>query len=258
MRVESPLTATIHLAFDYLRTPSRAAQACARRDSLAANLWIYAAFTILSLIFFQLKPADFPDVHAPITPGARDALFYLGMAVWQPVLEAAWIVFILALIRYFDGNSWGFRLTTAVLWTAVPFILMVLRGQKFLPLGAYLACLAIWSLPLLCRLRAASASQWTSVAGFMLGINAVGLAILPPMALAVALKAPGLFTFTQAAGGLWILGVGMIGLRELTGLRLPRAFMAVLLSMFLQIAFAFTLHLLGLIPKEMLKALFYA
>ena len=92
----------------------------------------------------------------------------------------------------------------------------------------------------------------------MLGLNAVGIVLLVPMTVAVFMDAPEVFTITQAIGGPWILGWGTVGLRELTGLRLPRAFMAMLFSMFLQIALAFTLHLLGIVPKEILKALFYA
>jgi hypothetical protein len=63
----------------------------------------------------------------------------------------------------------------------------------------------------------------------------------------------------QVAGGIWMLVWGTMGLRKLTGLRLPRAFMAMLLSMFFQVQTALALHLLGLMSKVMLKALiFYA
>jgi len=54
---------------------------------------------------------------------------------------------------------------------------------------------------------------------------------------------------------LWMLGAGTLGLRELCALRLPRAFMAMLLSLVFQISAAFTLHLLGLVPKDILKAM---
>lgn len=258
MKEPDSRSATMPLAWDFLTTPSRAAKTCASPGAFVSNLRIYLIFMAASLIFFQLKPADFPDANIPIVQVTRDFSFWLGMILWQPVLEAAWIVFILGLLRWFAAGSWSVRLMTAVAWTALPFILMILRNLNNISLPGYVALLLLWSLPLFGLIRAAPKAEWRTLAGFMMGINAIGLAILPPMALAVGLKAPGLFTFTQAAGGLWILGAGMLGLRELSGLRLPRAFMAVLLSMFLQIAFAFTLHLLGLIPKDMLKALFYA
>jgi hypothetical protein len=82
--------------------------------------------------------------------------------------------------------------------------------------------------------------------------------MLVPMGLAASLRSKELFMASQAAGGFWILGCATVGLRRLTGLRLPRVFMAVLLSMFFQIALAFTLHILGLVPKDILKALLYA
>jgi hypothetical protein len=82
--------------------------------------------------------------------------------------------------------------------------------------------------------------------------------MLLPMALAVFIDADSLFKGAQIAGGLWVLLCGTLGLRALTDLRLPRCFMAVLMSMFMQIAFAFTLHMLGIVPKDILKALLYA
>jgi hypothetical protein len=100
--------------------------------------------------------------------------------------------------------------------------------------------------------------DWKPLAAFMLALNAVGLIMLGPMELAVFADSEQLFKFAQIAGGLWILGAGTLGLRALTGMRLPRCFMAVLLSMFMQIAFAFSLHMLGLVPKDILKALLYA
>jgi hypothetical protein len=82
--------------------------------------------------------------------------------------------------------------------------------------------------------------------------------MLPPMAAAVAARSPDLFMGAQVVEGLWLLGVGTLGLRALTGLRLPRAFMSMLLAMLFQVAFAFTLYMLGLVPPEILKALLYS
>jgi hypothetical protein len=92
----------------------------------------------------------------------------------------------------------------------------------------------------------------------MLGVNAIGIVMLAPMSLAALLRSSSLFMATQVVGGFWILGWSTVGLRKLTGMRLPRAFMAVLLSMFFQVAAAVTLHKLGLVSKDILKALLYA
>ena len=92
----------------------------------------------------------------------------------------------------------------------------------------------------------------------MLGVNVIGVALIPLMTVAVRARSAGAVTTVQALGGLWMRGVGTLGLRQLTGLRLPRAFMALLFSMVFQIAVAFTLHLLGIVPKDILKALLYA
>ena len=111
--------------------------------------------------------------------------------------------------------------------------------------------MALWA-------RRMPAGHWIAVASLMCALNIVGLLLLAPMWLSVQLGAEGLFKGAQIAGGLWILGCGTLGLRALTGLRLPRCFMSVLLSMFMQIALAFTLHMLGLVPKDILKALLLA
>ncbi len=49
-----------------------------------------------------------------------------------------------------------------------------------------------------------------------------------PVVETVLIDQPDVFKGVQIAGGLWILGASTLGLRALTGLRLPRAFMAVL------------------------------
>ena len=57
---------------------------------------------------------------------------------------------------------------------------------------------------------------------------------------------------------LWLKHVFLPGLRRLTGLRLPRVLMAVLLSLPFQVAVVIALYLLGLVPKDILKTLIYA
>jgi len=243
----------------FLISPSRAAAASRQEENLAPCLWIYAAGTAGTMLFFTLKPFDFPDPGAALPREPQSLVFWLKVLLWQPPLEAAWFAFLLGLVAWFRRGALPVRLLSAVAWAAAPFILMAAAGARG---GAAKTTLALGALvwlglfvPLWRRLTRAEAAP---VVIFMLGVNVVGVVMLAPMILAVCLRSPGLFTAVQAAGGLWILGCGTLGLRHLTELRLPRAFMAVLFSMFFQVAVALTLHLLGLVPKDILKALLYA
>ena len=253
------LRKTLALGKLYLISPTRGAQAARDEENLAPSLWLYAAFVLGYMVFFRYKPLDFPDKNAPLPAEVQDLFFWFKVTLWQPPLEAAWIVFLIGLIQWFEKGSWPVRFMTAVLWTATPFILIAAYAQKGgLPKTGLAAGFAAWLALFYPLIRKAPRKRWMPMISYMMGLNVIGIVLLLPMAIAVALDAPMLFNASQAAGGIWILIVGTLGLRELTGLRLSRAFMAVLLSMFFQIALAFNLHLLGLVPKEILKALFYA
>ncbi|MDD5629166.1 MAG: hypothetical protein PHU21_08875 [Elusimicrobia bacterium] len=280
------------LAKLFLRSPARAADACRDDENLAPGFWIYAAFTLLMMLFFALKPFDFPDANAPYPRGAQGLMFWFKVMMWQPPLEAAWMALLLGLVVWFRQGSLPVRLAAGVAWTAVPFVLMAVyaavgadasRAVAELAKGAAGAARADAEARVVAGARAVTMAKWAlglgtaawiglfvplwrrltrrevmPVVGFMLGVNAIGVAMLTPMALATAWRSSNFFMAAQVAAGFWLLGALTLGLREATGLRLPRAFMAVLLSMFLQIAVAFTLHLLGLVPKDILKALLYA
>ena len=280
------------LSKSFLFSPERAAQASQDERNLAPCFWIYAAFTLGTMLFFVMKPFDFPDQNAAYPREAQNLMFWFKVMLWQPPLEAAWMAFLLGLVVWFRQGSLPVRLTSAVAWAATPFILMGVyaavgtdanRAIVELAKGAAGAARAEAEARVLAGARAVTIAKWALGLGgvawlglfvplwrrltraevlpvvvFMLGVNAVGVVMLAPMVLATVLRSSGFFMAAQAVAGFWILGCGTLGLRKLTGLRLPRAFMAVLLSMFFQIAVAFTLHLLGLVPKDILKALLYA
>lgn len=237
---------SLRLFWLFLRSPSAAAEACRQKGAFMATMRIYLLFTVLYLLFFWLKPAGFPDAPAaaPASPGL---LFWLKVMLWQPPLEAAWIVFLIGMIRWFRGTFFPLRLVAAVLWTAAPLALAAFGAAGGL----------LWLIPFYFLLRGASRSEWLPLAGFMLGLNAIALVLLPPLIAAVLSRIPSVFTTVQAAGGLWMLAAAALGTRRLCGEKLARAFMSVLFSMFLQIALALSLHRMGLISKDILKALLY-
>jgi hypothetical protein len=248
---------TLKLSWAFLTSPSSAAEASRDERNASAALKIYAAFTFLYLLFFWLKPFDFPDQNAVLPPESQGLAFWLRVMLWQPPLEAAWIVFLIGMMRWFREGSLPVKLAAAAAWTASPFVLMALHAAGSLPKTALAAGAIAWMGLYYPLLRGSRRQEWLPCASFMLGLNAIGVVLLIPMTLMVLMKASSAFMTTQAIGGLWMLAAATLGLRELSGQRLPRAFMAVLLSMFFQIAFALTLHLLGIIPKDILKALLY-
>jgi hypothetical protein len=242
-----------------LLAPTEAAAASRAPASLAPSAWIYGGFLLANAFFYAWKPFDFPDANVPMLRETQDLAFWLKVMLWQPPLELAWIAFLVALARWFADGKLFWRLLGAVAATAAPIVLLVLYKQGGLSRPAYMLASCAW-LGLIgywARPRAPE-FPWKAVAALMLALNAIGIAALAPMSLAVLAGAAGLYKGAQIVGGLWILGSGTLALRALTGLRLPRCFMSLLLSMFMQVAFAFTLHMLGLVPKDILKALLYA
>jgi hypothetical protein len=241
-----------------LFSPTAAAETARAPGSLAPSIWVYGAFLFASAAFYAWKPFDFPDRNAAYPKEFQGLSFQLKVMSWQPLLELAWIFFLGALLEWFREGKLFLKLLGGVVATALPFILLVVYQQGGMGKAAYGLLFFAWLGALAYGARRAPAADWKPLTAFMLAINAVGLVMLAPMALSVGLDSEQLFKGAQIVGGLWILGAGTLGLRALTGMRLPRCFMAVLLSMFMQIAFAFSLHMLGLVPKDILKALLYA
>ncbi len=245
-------------AWRCLFAPSAAAETAREPGSLAPAIRLYAAFLLATALFYAWKPFDFPDRNAPFPRDTQSLWFWLKVMAWQPPLECAWVICLLALLRWLKEGKLFWRLLGGLVATAIPFILLVYYSQSALSKPAYAAVLAAWLLLVLYWARQAPRDSWRPTFSLMLALNAIGLVSLLPMALSVPLESDTLFKAGQIGGGLWVLVSGTLALRSLTGQRLPRCFMAVLFSMFMQIAFAFSLHMLGLVPKDILKALLYA
>ena len=258
------LKSAVVLAKLFLFSPSRAADESQKEENLLPCLGIYLAFTAAYILFFIFKPFDFPDQNAPFPREPQTLMFWFKVMLWQPPLEAAWIAFLIGLVAWFRKGSLAVKLTCGVGWAAIPFILMGIYSAadtyKATRIATAMMAIgpAVWIGLFTPFWRQTTQAQAMPVITFMLGVNAIGVIILAPMILAILVGSSSFFMASQAAGGFWILACATIGLRRLTGLRLPRAFMAVLLSMFFQIAIAFTLYLLHIVPKDVLKALLYA
>lgn len=246
------------LGWTIVRSPSAGAEKARPKEALPASARVYAAFLILYALFFWLKPFDFPDPNVGVPRETQGLTFWLKVMCFQPLLEAAWVVFLLGMARWFGEGRLAFRLIVGTFWTAAPFILLVLYHGSQMPKWAFAAGAALWLASYALVIKREDAGPLRELLSFMLALNAVGIALLVPMTLLTAMRSKELFMLTQGLGGIWLLGAGALGVRQLTGLRMSRAFLAMLLSMFMQIAFTFTLHMLGIVPKEILKALVYA
>lgn len=243
----------------FLASPSKAAAEARSPRSLSVNARIYGLFLLLWAVFFWLKPFDFPDANAGLPLTARGPLFWLKAALWQLPVELLLVFLLLGLLEWMREGSLPFKLVCAVGWTLASFVLVVAYAQK---MGLSKAALAFGGLvsfaPFALLARRVKKEDARAVLSFLLGVNAVGLPMLAGMALATAAGLPVLFKGAQIAGGFWMIGASAVGLRELSGLRMARAFMAFLLSLFLQILFVLVLYFLGLVPDDILRgALLY-
>ncbi|MBI3552958.1 MAG: hypothetical protein HY077_10625 [Elusimicrobia bacterium] len=243
-------------AWLFARSPARAARGSPKNRLDLNCLWLYLLATAAFMLLFWLKPFDFPDRTAPIPYEMQDFAYWLKAELWQPVLEGGWVVFMLGLLQFFASGTWPVKLATAVLLTASPFILIGAYAQMHaFPYWAFAAGCSVWLVPFYYLTAKAGPQRWWPLINFSLGVNAIGLPIAGLLSIAALLDQAEAFKAVQIAGGLWLLGATTLGVRELSGLRLPRAFMAVILSAFMQFALAFCLHFLG--AKGVLKALFY-
>jgi len=239
----------------FLFSPARAAKAALAPENLAPCLCIYAAGMLCESLLSALRPPRFLDQAGAILPQSQTWFSALQVLLWQIPLEAALVAFVVGFLAWYKAGRNPWRLFASMAWALGPALLFVLYktgvGTKaVLGLGS-LAALGLF-LPLWRRCERHDIMPQVNL---MLGINAVYLVILVPMALAVFFRAPDFYIYVAAAGGLWMAALAALALRPLTGLSLPYTFMAILLANLLQTSIIFALHALGLLPKDILKAM---
>ncbi|MBI4677890.1 MAG: hypothetical protein HY748_09940 [Elusimicrobia bacterium] len=245
------------LGWKILVSPRAASQDCLKGASLAASLWIYAAFLAAFAVFTLLKPPGFPSGQAA-TPESLGIGSVVQATLWNLPVEAAWIVFLMGLVRFFQTGALPVRLALGTAWAATPLILVALYLHVHaMGRGAFLAGAAVWLGLFYPLLRRTGASDWLKLTSFMLALNAIAIAFLPFLTATALARHENAFIAVQVVMGLWLLGAGASGLRELWGLRLARAFMAILLSVAFQAAFCLTLYSAGLVPLEILKVMLF-
>ena len=192
-----------------LFSPAAAARAAREPGALRAASLIYAAFLAGYWAFFTFKPFDFPEQTAPAPRELMDAAYWLKVVLWQPPLEAAWIAFLIGMAVFFERGALAVRTAVGVAWWAAFVILVVAYAQlhglskPVFALGTLAALVPFYPL-----IRRSPPEKNTAILAFMVGTNAIGVALFAPMAAAVLLASPRLYYAAQIGGGFWILGVG--------------------------------------------------
>src|SRR5690349_1925592 len=100
MRAMREQRSVLKLARYALFSPRQAAQESKNEENFKPALLIYLLFLIGYILFFWLKPLDFPDTGARVGENGG-LLFWLKVMFWQPPLEAAWIVFLTGFVVWF-------------------------------------------------------------------------------------------------------------------------------------------------------------
>lgn len=249
------------LAADLLLRPSKALDRMTGTSAaLGESALIYAAYLAASAVFYTLKPPDFPPVAegAPVVRLEGGLLFWLKVLAWNPFFTVVGIALTAWYARLLYPGRLAFRLVLSCAATALPLIALLAYTNNSLskPLFA-LAWLALllFAAPGFLRVERV---LWPVLFSIFLSINAVALALLPLFCAAIFLRVPLLYHGIEIAMMFWMLGLAAYGVHRAAGLPTARAFCAIFLSALVQVFFVFSLHMLGLIPKDALKALMIA
>lgn len=252
------LSSAYALGVDIIVRPFRALDTLLRKGAaLGEASGIYLAYLATAVLFYAYKPPGFPPLppDAPYMHFEGGLGFWLKVHAWNPVFTAigiAWIGWFSIILK---GGKLAQRLLVAVLAAAVPFTVLIVytNGGMTKPLfGAALVALVAAAVPVF---RKGDPKMWRPLVSLFLSVNAISLAVLPLFLVAIALRSGLAYHILEVGMMFWMLGLAAYGVSRITGLSTARAFCAIFLSTISQIFFIFSLHLLGVIPKDALKAL---
>lgn len=247
----------------FLRSPSKAAAACAENRALRDALAVYGVTLLAAAAFQYLKPFDFPDANAAVPAGPQGFLFWLKVMLWQPVLMAFLIGFTGALLQWMKDGWLPLKVFTAFFWAAIPAILMVVylpkeSGPSLLTKLQFRILFALWSAGSLYAMSTVPRGFWRPLASLLLVMNAVQLVTYLPETIVTIMRWEAGYKGVVGIAGFWMLGAGALGLRHLApGRPLPRAVLPLLFALVLQIEVVFAAFMLDWLPVETLKALLY-
>lgn len=247
------------LAKELLLSPRRAAERLKNDpDALPSALGIYLAYLVVSVAYYSWKPADFPIIQdAPYrsTALSQSPVFWARVQAFNPVLAGIWLFFLGWFAAQLKSGRLAMRIfVTSLVWV-VPSVVIVLWAGGQVPKLALLAAWALVLAPTVPAQRARSFEDWRPLACLVLALVAVNLVLCPLFVVAVAARHEQLYKGLELVMLFWTLGAGAAALSGIEGMPTARAFAAIFFSMVAQMAAVFSLHILGLVSKDILKAL---
>lgn len=242
----------------FLFSPAKAAAACESDRALLDACKLYGLTLLASAVFYRFKPYDFPDANAAVPMGPQGILFWLKVMLWQPLLMGALIAFCAVLLRWMKDGWLPLKVATSFFWSAVPLILTIFYVKNALPKPLFAGLMIVWAAPGVHVARGVPARDWRLVAAFLLGLNVIQLAAIPPEAVVTMMRWEAGYKAVVGVAGFWMLVGGALGLKALPPQRpLPRALLPLLFALVLQIVVVVAAFMLGWLPVETLKALLY-
>ena len=179
----------------------------------------------------------------------------MSVQVWQIPLAGLGVLLTGWFAKRLSGEKLPRLLLGSIGCALIPLLLLVVYVNTRMPRPLFgLLWLGLCSL-LWPGLRSVDRAAWKPLAAWMLGINAVPLALTPLAVLLVLLRAAPLYQALEYGMAFWMLGLATYGVSRLFRLPAARAFCAVFLAMICEILCLFGLYFLGLVGKPVLSVL---
>jgi hypothetical protein len=255
----------LKFAANFIRRPSKALDLVQNdpRAALRAAAGVYAVYLATAVLFYTLKPDGFPPptpgaLAAPVDPVERGLLFWIKVQAWSPLLLAVWVAAAAWFSRLLGSGKLAIRLPAAVGAAAVPLLLIVVYYGGSIPKWGFGAAWLVLAGVMAPGFTVFSKEDWIRIFAALAGVHAIGVLLLVPFTIAVALRSAYFYHAVEFLMLFWVLGLGTYSLRRILSIATARAFAAIFLSLVAQILFVFSMYMLGLMPKEVLKALMAA
>ena len=246
----------------FLFSPTKAAEACAKKEALADGLKLYAVLSVAELLTSWFNPLAFLDPNAPMLP-AHGAAFWLRVAMWEPVLFGLSVFFTVLVLDWMRSGWLPLKTAVATSWSSVPVILAIYYvyaspGTIALGRGLAIAIFIVWAAPAILLARRISAERWRKIAVFLLGLSAIQLTclILEFATVVPARSTFGFYALSFLTIGWMLVFVG-VGLRKLCAMSTARVVLGFLFAVIVSSAVPVLAYLLGLMPMEVLKVVLY-
>ncbi|MBI4423567.1 MAG: hypothetical protein HY554_07570 [Elusimicrobia bacterium] len=249
------------LARAMLLSPGRAAETLSTdRDAIGAALVLYLVYLAVSVAFYSWKPVEFPAPGgAPGLLGGeplpQSPVFWAKVQAWNPLLTAIWLVFLAWFASFLQGGRLALRLLGGASLGVMPIVPILLYTGNQAPRWSVLASWVVVFGVMAPGLRRRRGDSWRRLAGLVLSIVIVNVALSPAFALAVLAGSEAAYQGLEIVMLFWTLGLGAYLLGRMESIATARAFAALFFSMLCQLLLVASLHLAGIVPKDILKAL---